>query len=264
LAKQSLGQNFLVDPNLVEKLLDALAPGPAEPVLEIGAGTGAITEPLLRRSSNVCVVEIDQRLLPLLRERIGDRATVLHANILEVNLTTLAQERGGRLAVTGNLPYYLSSPILFHLIAHRQALSRAVVTLQDEVAARACAGPGSKDYGSLSIQLSLFAPPRRLFTLARGAFRPQPKITSAAVLLDFAHPAADAPEDASSLERVLRAAFGQRRKMLRNALASSLGAAAVDRVLAVAELDGRVRAEQLAPADFVRLTDALRRLANGA
>ncbi len=255
--KQSLGQNFLVDRNLAAKLVDALAPAPGEWTLEIGPGTGALTEPLLARGARAIAVELDGRLLPELAARFGDRVELRHADILQVDLTALARERGGRLGVIGNLPFYLSSPILFHLLAHRAALSRATLILQTELVDRICASPGTKEYGSLSIHLKLFAACDRLFRLPATVFRPRPKIEASALRVDFTRPSDALPRDALALERVVRAAFGQRRKTLRNALSGGLGKAIADAILAATNLDGRRRGEQLLPADFVRLADAL-------
>ncbi|NLH48163.1 MAG: ribosomal RNA small subunit methyltransferase A [Myxococcales bacterium] len=256
LAKQSLGQNFLADPNLARKLVEALDPQPGETVLEIGPGTGSLTAPLLESADRLIAVEIDDRLVDYLRERFGDRLDVRHLDILQLDLTALARETGP-LAVLGNLPYYASSPILFHLLAHRRALSRAVVTLQTELAARCHAKPGTKDYGSLTIHLALYAAPQKLFNLPAHVFRPRPKVTSTALRFDFRRPAPVVPRSDLSLERVVRGAFGQRRKTLHNSLSAAFGRPLADELLARAAIDGRLRAEALAPADFVRLADAL-------
>lgn len=256
IAKQSLGQNFLIDPNLAAKIVRALPDDPTQTVLEIGPGTGALTDILVEAGRRVIAVEIDQRLIPLLHERFGDRVEVIHADVLDVDLTKLAAETPGRLAVLGNLPYYASSPILFHLLAHRRALGPAVLTLQDEVVRRCCAGPGTKDYGSVSVWLALFASPRRLFALPSQVFRPRPKVASAAFGLDFANPVATLPQDEAHFEKVLRAAFGQRRKTLRNSLSGKLGTALTDAILDATRIDGKRRAEQLAPGEFVALADA--------
>jgi len=254
--KKSLGQNFLVDPNLARKLIDALNPEPNETVLEIGPGGGSLTAPLLERTTRLIAVEIDGRLIPYLQERFGDRLTLLPADILKIDLTELAQQHGGPLAVIGNLPYYSSSPILFHLLAHRRALSRAVLTLQSEMVDRCCAAPGGKNYGSVSVQLRIFASVRRLFSLSPKVFRPSPQVVSAALEVDFRRPAARLPRADRDLERVVRAAFSRRRKTLRNSLAAGLGQDAAGRLLAETGLDGSRRAEQLAPAEFVALADA--------
>jgi 16S rRNA (adenine1518-N6/adenine1519-N6)-dimethyltransferase len=259
-AKKSLGQNFLVDPNLAVKLVQALAAPPAEPVLEIGPGTGALTEHLLAPGRTLIAVEIDGRLIPELRSRFGEQVRLMHADILEVDLTALAREHGQRLAVIGNLPYYASSPILFHLLAHRAAISHAVLVLQSEVVDRVCATPGGKEYGSLTVQLALYAARQRLFKLPAAVFRPRPQIDSTAMLLDFTQPLAIQPRDAHALEVILRAAFGQRRKTLRNAIGAVLGVSLAEQVLHAAGIDVQQRAEQLAPEDFVRLADRWREL----
>lgn len=254
-AKQSLGQNFLVDANLARKMVAALKAAPGEPVLEIGPGTGALTRFLLEVCETLTAVEIDQRLVPGLREQFGDRLELIHADILNVDLTTLSETKGARLVVLGNLPYYASSPILFHLIKHRAAIDRAVVTLQQEVVERCAAKPGTKVYGSLTVQIALAAQVKKLFTLSPHAFRPRPKVASAVMLLDFTRPAPLAPKSAAMLEKVLRAAFGQRRKQIHNSLAAAFGTETAARMLAAAGIDPRARAETLSPETFVHLAD---------
>lgn len=257
LSKKSLGQNFLIDPNLARKLIDALHPSPDETVLEIGPGGGSLTAPLLERTTRLIAVEIDDRLIPFLHERFGQQLTLLQADILDIDLTDLAQKSGGPLAVIGNLPYYSSSPILFHLLAHRRALSRIVVTLQSEMVDRCCATVGGKEYGSVSVQLQVYASLRRLFNLSPNVFRPRPQVTSAALEADFCKPLAPLPKSDRHLERIVRAAFSRRRKMLHNSLAGGLGQECAARLLTATGLDGSRRAEQLSPAEFVLLADAL-------
>lgn len=255
--KKSLGQNWLLDPNIARKLLDALAPTAEETVLEIGPGGGALTEPLCARTGRVIAVEIDGRLIDHLQEKFGERIELIHADIIEVDLSELAARRGGKMAVLSNLPYFASSPILFHLLAHRASLSRAVLTLQREVVNRCCAGPGGKEYGSLSVQLALAAKVKKLFTISPNVFRPRPKVDSAAMLLDFTAPHPRQPQDTALLKRVVRAAFGQRRKTLRNALAAKLGAETTTYLLSSLAASPTVRAEQLSVDQFVDLADAL-------
>ncbi len=254
--KQSLGQNFLVDRNIARKLVSALDPRPDEPVLEIGPGGGALTEILVEQGARVIAVEIDERLIPGLRENFGDRIELIHADILSANLTAVAQLHGGKLVVLGNLPYYSSSPILFHLIAHRAALGRCVLTLQREVVDRCCARPSTKDYGSLTVQLMLTAAPRRLFTISPQVFRPRPKVESAVLALDFSPSDMPQPTSWPTLEQVVRAAFNQRRKTLRNALAARFGQEVTDRMLTEAGIAPQTRAENVPPEGFVALAEA--------
>ncbi|HPM77189.1 MAG TPA: 16S rRNA (adenine(1518)-N(6)/adenine(1519)-N(6))-dimethyltransferase RsmA [bacterium] len=256
-AKKSLGQNWLTDQNIARKLLDALAPVAGETVLEIGPGGGALTQPLLARTDKVIAVEIDGRLLDHLRETFSERIELIHADILDIDLTELAARCGGSLVVLGNLPYYASSPILFHLLSHRTALSRAVLTLQKEVVERCIAGPGTKDYGSLAVQLTLAAKVKRLFTISPNVFRPRPGVESAAMLVDFTAPHPRQPRDPALLEKVVRAAFGRRRKTLRNALAAELGEDTAAYLLEALAENPMIRAEQLSVEQFVDLADAL-------
>ena len=249
--KKRLGQHFLQDPNTIAKIVDALEAPTEAPVVEIGPGTGALTEPLARRYPHLTALEVDERAVALLRESMPT-LDARHQDVLEADWTALAEEKGDKLWVIGNLPYYITSPILFSLLDGRAHLRRAVLMMQKEVAERLVAQPRTKAYGILSVQTQLFARPRLLFPVSRHVFFPKPNVTSAVVALNFGV-AEPADVDSDRLRRVIRVAFGQRRKMLRNSLST------------VVEETGRplpdsfatLRPEALTPADFVMLTRVL-------
>ena len=246
--KQSLGQNFLHDPNMAEKIVGALRAPPGAHVVEIGAGTGVLTERLAERYDGLTALEIDERAVAVLRERLPD-VDVREEDVRETHWAALADENGGPLFVLSNTPYYLTSPILFSLLEQREQVAEAVLTMQREVAERIVAEPRTKAYGILSVLLQLFATPEQLFSVPPQVFSPQPDVTSAVVRLRFE--AADEPDGLGfeAVRRYVRAAFNQRRKMLRN----SLRAWTKDQGVDFPHDWGRKRPEALSPDAFATL-----------
>jgi len=216
-AKKRLGQHFL-EPAWAEKVVAALDPQPADRFLEIGPGPGALTLRLAARVAQLTAVDVDAALIEMLRPQVPGNVTLVHADFLDVDIASLPIERPFRVA--GNLPYNISSPILFALIrAHRTfgGLIDATLMLQREVAERLYAQPGSGDYGVLSILVQLHADVRRVLALPPGAFRPAPKVHSAVVSLRFRPPAVSLIDE-RGFESLVRTIFTQRRKTLLNAL----------------------------------------------
>jgi 16S rRNA (adenine1518-N6/adenine1519-N6)-dimethyltransferase len=249
--KKRLGQHFLTDPNTIRRIADAVEAPAGGPVVEIGPGTGALTGALLERYPALTAVEVDERAVAHLRQK-HPALDVRHADVLGVDWPALAAEQGAPLWVVGNLPYYITSPILFSLLDARAAIRRAVVMMQLEVAERLVAVPSTKAYGILSVQTQLFARPRLLFKVSRHVFYPKPDVESAVVALEMG--GAEAPAvDSGALKRVVRTAFGQRRKMLRN----SLGPLTDEWGRPLPDGYAERRPEALAPAEFVDLTRAL-------
>lgn len=247
--KKHYGQHFLHERHYIDRILAALAPREGDRIVEIGPGEGALTLPLLRRAGRLTAIELDSDLIPPLERAAAPlgQLEILRRDVLQTDFTALAA--GGRLRVVGNLPYYISSPILFHCLDHVDAIADMHFMLQKEVVERMAAGPGSKTYGRLSVMLQLVCRVEPLFDVPPGAFRPPPKVDSAVVRLRPL-PAAQLPDvDAAPLQAVVRAAFGQRRKTLANALKTLIDADAIR----AAGVDPRVRAETLAPAAFVQL-----------
>jgi len=250
--KKSFGQHFLHEKRYIDSIVSAISPKPADVVIEIGPGEGALTLPLLAAAGKLTAIELDTDLIPDLKARAAavGQLEVIHADVLKVDFTTLARERGvDKLRVAGNLPYYISSPILFHCVEHAGAIEDMHFMLQKEVVDRMAAEPGSKVYGRLSVMLQLVCRIEPLFEVPPGAFRPPPKVDSAVVRMVPLPPERLPQADPARLYAVVKAAFAQRRKTLSNALKQVMDAEAIRS----ADVDPRARAEALSPADFVRL-----------
>jgi 16S rRNA (adenine1518-N6/adenine1519-N6)-dimethyltransferase len=250
-AKKHLGQNFLHERGVVDRIVLAVDPRPGDRIVEIGPGQGALTLPLLDRHGALTAIEFDRDLLqPLAAAAQAHGAlTLIAADVLTVDFTALAA--GTPLRLVGNLPYNLSSPILFHALDHAAAVRDMHFMLQKEVVERMAAGPGSKVYGRLSVMLQAYCAVTPLFTVGPGAFRPAPKVDSAVVRLVPRARADVGIDDQRRFADIVRAAFGQRRKTLRNALHGVLDS---DAMLA-AGVRPDARAEQLQVADFIRLAN---------
>ena len=253
-AKKHLGQNFLHERGVIDRIVQAIDPRPGDAIVEIGPGQGALTFPLLERHGALTAIEFDRDLHAPLQAaaRAHGRLRLVEGDVLGVDFTALATELGvEKIRLVGNLPYNLSSPILFHALDHAAAIGDMHFMLQKEVVERMAAPPGSKVYGRLSVMLQAYCAVTPLFTVPPGAFRPAPKVDSAVVRLVPRAADAIGIDDRVRFAAIVRAAFGQRRKTLRNALAGSVDAAAI----AAAGLDPGARAERLSVADFVRLSN---------
>jgi 16S rRNA (adenine1518-N6/adenine1519-N6)-dimethyltransferase len=251
--RKRFGQNFLHDPGVIARIVAAVAPRPGEHLVEIGPGQGAITAPLLAAAGRLDALELDRDLTVTLRERFPPETGFrLHeTDALRFPLCAL-QEADERLRLVGNLPYNISTPLLFHLLDYRRCIADMHFMLQKEVVDRMAAVHGSRTYGRLSVMLQVHCRVTALFSIGPGAFRPAPKVDSAIVRLV---PYVDPPwpvADAAHLYRLVAAAFGQRRKTLRNNLK---GLVAPEDFAAVG-IDPGERPEQLAPAQFVALANA--------
>ena len=257
-AKKHLGQNFLHEKGVIAKIVQAIDPKPGDAIVEIGPGQGALTFPLLDRHGAITAIEFDRDLHAPLQAaaRTHGMLRLIEGDVLGVDFSALAAQQGdssGRIRLAGNLPYNLSSPILFHALDHAAAIRDMHFMLQKEVVERMAAGPGSKVYGRLSVMLQAYCTVTPLFVVPPGAFRPAPKVDSAVVRL--VPTAADRIEvqDRAMFANVVRAAFGQRRKTLRNALQPIADSAAIE----AAGLRPDARAEQVDVAGFVRLGNLL-------
>ncbi len=251
--KKSLGQHFLRDPNTARKIISSLSALSHDPVVEIGPGTGALTSLLVERYKHVTAIEIDRRAAQLLL-KTQPSLTLVHADVLHTDWGELARRAGKRLHIIGNLPYNITSQILFSLLDAREHLTEAVVMMQYEVARRLVAKPATKAYGILSVAIQQVATPRFLFPVSANVFHPKPDVRSAVVRIDFSEkPAYSSDMDHEWTRTVVRSAFNQRRKTLRNSLrdlASRAGHAVPD------AFAGK-RAEELTPEDFVDLAGYL-------
>lgn len=259
-ARKRLGQHFL-EPAWVMRLVDAVAPAATDTFVEIGPGRGALTRHLAPRVGRLVCVEIDRELAERLETAALPHVSVVRGDVLETDLAALVPERERPARVIGNLPYNISSPILFQLLdaaGEGRVFRDATVMLQKEVADRLAAAPASREYGALAVQASRVADVERVLTLPPGAFRPPPKVTSAVVRLRFRPPAVDVG-DARTFERLVRGVFLHRRKIILNGLESlgpALGRPAAD-VLARAGVDPRKRPEALTLEEFARLSKAV-------
>jgi 16S rRNA (adenine1518-N6/adenine1519-N6)-dimethyltransferase len=248
-ARKRFGQHFLHDRSVLERIVQELEPQTSDALLEIGPGRGALTERLLGRGQSLDAVEIDRDLSALLRQRFGSApAFELHeADALEFDFAALARRRGTRLRVIGNLPYNISTPLLFHVAAAHEHITDLHVMLQKEVIDRIVAAPGSGEYGRLTVMLAPWFEARRLFDVGPGAFTPAPRVWSAVARLTVRRtPAFEVPH---AFARTVSAAFSQRRKTLRNAVRSLMDVEAI----AAAGIDPGVRPETLSPAQFAAL-----------
>ncbi|MGY0505974.1 16S rRNA (adenine(1518)-N(6)/adenine(1519)-N(6))-dimethyltransferase RsmA [Luteimonas sp. e5] len=253
-AKKHLGQNFLHDRDVIERILLALAPAPGERIVEIGPGQGALTLPLLQRHGTLTAIEFDRDLFAPLRAAAaaqGSELRLIESDVLKVDFSALAEELGGPIRLLGNLPYNLSSPILFHALEHAAAIIDMHFMLQQEVVERMAASEGSKVYGRLSVMLQAYCRVTPLIHVPPAAFRPAPKVDSMVVRL-VPRPAAEIEvNDRAEFAAVVRAAFGQRRKTLHNALNGLRD----DEAIRAAGLQPGMRAEQVPVAGFMRLAN---------
>lgn len=251
--RKRFGQHFLHDRNVIERILRAIDPGPGDHLLEIGPGRGALTWPLLERCGRLTVVEVDRDLAPTLERDAEGRGAleVINADILDLDLAAIAGGRKFRLV--GNLPYNISTPLMFHLLQAAQSIRDMHFMLQKEVAQRIVAAAGDRHYGRLSVMLQARCRCDYLFDVAPGCFSPPPRVTSAVIRLKpLDRPVADLG-DAENFASIVQAAFGQRRKTIANSLKSIL-----DReTIAACGIDPGLRAENLEIADFASLSRTL-------
>ncbi len=253
-ARKRFGQHFLHDQTVIQRIVTAIHPQPGEHLVEIGPGRGALTRPLLAAVGALDVVELDRDLIPLLvRQYAGLGELRIHqADALRFDFITLVKN-GERLRIVGNLPYNISTPLLFHLLAQMQVIQDMHFMLQKEVVLRMVAAPGDKDYGRLSVMLQYRCEMEKLFTVGAGAFSPPPKVESAIVRMTPRAQPAVRLDDEATFARVVSAAFAQRRKTLRNSLKALLTEQQI-RALGIAP---DARAETLSLEAFAALSNAV-------
>lgn len=259
--RKRLGQHFLVSRRVLDRLLAEAEPLPADFLLEVGAGLGTLTVALAATGAPVVAVEVDARLIPILREATAGfpRVRILHGDIMALDLITVTMGQP-TVKLVANLPYNIASPLLVHCLESLPTLTRAVVTIQAEVAQRIQARPGNKDYGALSVAVQFRAEARRVLRVPPGAFYPPPEVHSAVLRLDVRPQPRVRVRDEALFFAVVRAAFGQRRKMLRSALPGLRPGVAAAQVRAACDragIDPRRRGETLDLEEFGSLADAL-------
>jgi 16S rRNA (adenine1518-N6/adenine1519-N6)-dimethyltransferase len=253
-ARRRFGQNFLQDGRIIERIVQAIAPRAGQRLVEIGPGLGALTGPLLEAAGRLEVIELDRDLVPRLQQKFSGKGELIvhQGDALEVDLTAMAQ--GQRvLRIVGNLPYNISTPLIFHFCRHLNVIQDMYFMLQKEVVDRMTAVPGSKKWGRLSVMVQYDTVPEKLIDVPPQAFHPSPKVNSAVVrLLPKQEPR---PVSREQLETVVATAFNQRRKTLRNALGNLFTVEELE----AAQVDPGTRPEQLGLDDYVRLALALSR-----
>ena len=259
-AKSKLGQNFLHDAQAIQRIAAALGDCSGRTVVEIGPGKGAITHAIAARAGHVLAIELDRDLaLRLKSEFPPDRVTVVSRSVLDFDFAAASAAAGQRLLVVGNLPYYITSPILLKLAASHAALDRAVLMVQREVADRVAAEPGSRDYGILSATVQLYGPVEKLFTLPPAAFTPPPEVHSTVFRWRFAPRLAELRVEEASFLQFLRQAFAQKRKTLANNLrAAGVAPQTVTAALALAAIAPQARAETITLESFAALWRTLK------
>lgn len=221
---RGLGQNFLIDKNVLQKIVTAAEIERADTVLEIGAGLGALTGFLSQAAREVIAVEIDKKLIPLLQDILSayENVTLLNGDILELDwdrdIFPLMGEKSGKIVVCANLPYYITSPIIFKILEHKSRVKSAVLMVQKEVADRLAAEPGTKDYGLLTVMVSRRASVRQLLRVSRSCFYPVPDVDSTVVVIEPLDQTSDRVSDEAVFQRLVRAAFQSRRKTMHNVL----------------------------------------------
>ncbi|ADF37004.1 16S rRNA (adenine(1518)-N(6)/adenine(1519)-N(6))-dimethyltransferase RsmA [Priestia megaterium] len=265
--KKSLGQNFLIDTNILHRIVDHAEITEETGAIEIGPGIGALTEQLAKRAKKVLAFEIDQRLLPILADTLSpySNAKVIHQDVLKADLKGMLEQEFENiedLMVVANLPYYVTTPILMKLLEEQIPVRGIVVMLQKEVAERIAAKPGTKEYGSLSIAIQYYTEAETVMIVPKTVFNPQPNVDSAVIrLLRRPKPAVEVQDEAFFFQ-VVRASFGQRRKTILNNLVNNLPngkqkKADIEQALSTAEIDPKRRGETLSIQEFGKLSDQL-------
>lgn len=264
--KKSLGQNFLIDQNILYKIVEAAGLDENKGALEIGPGIGALTEKLAQTAGTVTAVEIDQRLIPILREVLEPYGNVRvhHGDVLKVDLHELFRQDFAdvsKVSVVANLPYYVTTPILMKLLEEKLPLENIVVMIQKEVAERMAAAPGSKDYGSLSIAVQYYSEPKLVCIVPHTVFIPQPNVESAVIRLAVREQPPVRVEDERFFFEVVQASFAQRRKTIANNLKSRFfpgeGRERLEQLLQEAGIEPSRRGETLSIEEYARLSNVL-------
>ncbi|MDR2208432.1 MAG: 16S rRNA (adenine(1518)-N(6)/adenine(1519)-N(6))-dimethyltransferase RsmA [Azoarcus sp.] len=253
IARRRFGQNFLIATGIIERIIASIQPRPGENVVEIGPGLGALTRPLIEQTGHLHVIEIDRDLIARLRERYAPECLTIHeGDALKFDFAALCKEENASLRVVGNLPYNISTPLLFHLAGFASRLRDGHFMLQKEVVARMVAAAGTSEYGRLSVMLQYRFHMERLFDVPPGAFHPAPKVTSSIVRMTPLPAGTYEARDETRFSRIVAAAFSQRRKTLRNTLRDFLDESA----LKALGFDPGLRGERLSVADFVTIANA--------
>ncbi len=258
---KALGQNFLINPSVCPRMAEACGADETTGALEIGPGIGVLTRELAKRAGKVASIELDTRLLPILRETLDgfDNVRVIHGDAMKLDISRLLEEEfpGMPVSVCANLPYYITSPLLMRLLESRLPVESITVLVQKEAAARLCARPGTRECGAVTLAVQYYAEAETLFSVSRGSFLPAPKVDSAVMRLRVRKAPPCAVQDERMLFRLIRAAFGQRRKTLANSLTGAgVAKEKAGAILEAAGVSPTARAEELSLEAYARLADA--------
>lgn len=258
---KSLGQNFLTDANILRKITEAGELTPEDLVIEVGPGIGALTVTLAQQAGRVVAVEIDKNLIPALKETTGHipNISVIHEDILKVDINAILQGWNGPVKVISNLPYYVTTPVVMMFLENNYPIERMVLMVQKEVAQRMAAKPGTKDYGALSVGVQVAGTPKVLFQVSRNCFIPKPDVDSAVLRIILNGKLLEKINDKTIFFNCVRAAFSQRRKTLLNAMSGApnwrLDKEAIKRLIAAMGLKDTVRGEELSVEQFITLSN---------
>ena len=262
---KKFGQNFLIDTHVLDKIVRAAEITPEDYVLEIGPGIGTLTQYLCESAKHVFAVEIDDNLIPILQDTLSpyDNVTVIHNDVLKLDINKLVEEKceGKRIKVVANLPYYITTPIIMGLFENQVPIDSITIMVQKEVADRMQVGPGTKDYGALSLAVQYYAKPYIVANVPPNCFMPRPKVGSAVIRLERYEEPPVKVKDEKLMFRIIRASFNQRRKTLQNGIANSpelpYSKAQVEKALEKMGLAANVRGESLTLAEFAKLSDII-------
>lgn len=261
---KSLGQNFLVDGNIIKNICEGADITEADGVIEIGPGIGTLTQQLSRYAKKVVAIELDKKLIPILEDTLEgiDNIKVINRDVLKVDLEKLIEEEfeGLNVKVVANLPYYITTPIIMKLLETKLPIESISVMIQKEVAERMIANPGKKDYGALSVAVQYYSKPEIITIVPKTVFIPQPNVDSAVIKLDiYKNPPVDVVDDRLMFS-VVKSAFGQRRKTILNALSGGyleLDKETIKEVLEIADIDPKKRGEVLSIEDFAHISNTI-------
>ncbi len=260
---KSLGQNFLIDGNIIDRIIEGSGIGEDDGIIEVGPGIGTLTQKLCESAGKVVAIELDNNLLPILEETLEgyNNVEVIHGDVLKVDLNQIIEERlkGKEIKVVANLPYYITTPIIMKLLEEKIHINKIVVMVQKEVALRMKAAPGNKDYGALSIAVQYYSKPEIIVDVPKNVFMPRPNVDSAVIMLDVYHEPVIKVKDEKLFFNVVKAAFGKRRKTLLNALTGGveLKKEEIEEVLKRSEIDPVRRGETLNIEEFARIADEI-------
>lgn len=248
--KKSLGQNYLIDENVSKNIVDTFDIKAGDNILEIGPGKGALTKFILEKTSNLAVVELDRNNCLILKEKFPG-LNIINRDFLKLDLIDFTDPSTGKLRIIGNIPYNITSPIIFKLLDNRSIIKDAQLMIQEEVARRITSPPNSKEYGIPSVLVNIFCSTKMLFKVSSGCFYPKPKVDSRIIYFDFSVSIEERIKDLGFFRKLVKASFGTRRKTLRNCLKK------MDVDLTKSELDFGRRAETLSIDEFITLSNLL-------